>query len=540
MLERAAAETFDLLVIGGGITGAGVAREAALAGRRVALVERTDFASGTSSRSSKLIHGGLRYLRNYEFRLVHEAVVERQRMLRMAPHLVHPLRFVFPVYAGDPDPLWKLKLGLMVYDAFAGPSNKIRHHIYRAPRLLEIEPLLQRQALRGGGVYTDSATDDARLVIEVIQSAVERGVAVANYAEVESLLDDGGRVGGARVRDRLGGATIDVRARRVISAAGPWADQVRRLEDPGARPLLRLTKGVHVSVPRSRLPVNNAVTIRGEDGRVMFAIPSGAYTYVGTTDTDYVGDPERVDIDWSDVAYILSAARRNFPEAPVSPDDVVGAWAGLRPLIASDAADPSATSRDYKLYYGTRGLVTVAGGKLTAFRAMASHIVDELFPDTRGERRRMRSLARLPGAPQAPPDPRLAQRLAAELDEPRDEVLRVASRYGRAFPDVLADYDRLRGDRPPRLAWRLAQLRRAVTAEMAMRLEDVLRRRTSLLLFSADNGMADVDALGQEMGRLLGWSAARCGEEVASARRLAGDMLAWRAVADQRQPVPAE
>jgi glycerol-3-phosphate dehydrogenase len=542
MLERAAAERFDLLVIGGGITGAGIAREAALGGRRVALVERADFASGTSSRSSKLIHGGLRYLRNYEFRLVHEAVVERQRMLRMAPHLVYPLRFVFPVYAGDPDPLWKLKLGLMVYDGFAGPSNKIRHHIYRARRLLEIEPLLQRQGLRGGGVYTDSATDDGRLVIEVIQSAVEHGVVVANYAEVDALLDDGGQVAGARVRDRLGDATIEVRARRVISAAGPWADQIRRMEDPGARPLLRLTKGVHVSLPRPRLPVNHAVTIRGEDGRVMFAIPSGAYTYVGTTDTDYSGDPEQVDITWSDVGYILRAARRNFvqPDAPVGPDDVVGAWAGLRPLIASDAADPSATSRDYKLYHGPRGLVTVAGGKLTAFRAMASHIVDELFPETRGEQRQVRSMARLPGAPDGPPDPRLAQRLAAELDEPRDEVLRVALRYGRAFPEVLADYERLSADRTPRLAWRLAQLRRAVDAEMAMRLEDVLRRRTSLLLFSPDNGMADLDALANEMGRLLGWSAARLSEEVAGARKLGEHMLAWRAFADQRELVRAE
>jgi glycerol-3-phosphate dehydrogenase len=280
--------------------------------------------------------------------------------------------------------------------------------------------------------------------------------------------------------------------------------------------------------------------MRGEDGRVMFAIPSGAYTYVGTTDTDYAGDPEAVGIDWSDVSYILRAAHRNFPDAPVGPEDVVGAWVGLRPLIASDAADPSATSRDYKLYYGPRGLVTVAGGKLTAFRAMASHIVDELFPETRGPQRRARSMARLPGAPDAPPEPGLVQRLAAELGEPADEILRVVLRYGRAFPDVLAEYERLRAERGPRLAWRLAQLRRAVSAEMAMRLEDVLRRRTTLLLFSPDNGLADVDALADEMGRLLGWSPPRREQEIAAARGLAEAMLAWRAGAEQRQPVRAE
>ena len=529
MLDRAASDMFDLLVIGGGITGAGIAREAALAGLRVALVERADFASGTSSRSTKLIHGGLRYLRNYEFRLVHEAVVERQRMLRMAPHLVHPLRFAFPVYRGDPDPLWKLKLGLLVYDAFAGPSNKIRHRMYAAPGLLELEPLLRPDGLLGGGVYTDSATDDARLVIEVVQSAVEHGVAAANYAEAEALLEDGhGHLAGARVRDRIGGGQLEIRARRVLSAAGPWADHVRRLEDPGAPPLLRLTKGVHITVPRSRLPVTHAVTIRGEDGRIMFAIPSYAYTYIGTTDTDYGGDPEAVGVDWADVGYILRAARHNFPAAPIGPDEVVGAWAGLRPLIASEAADPSATSRDYRLSHGPKGLVTVAGGKLTAFRAMASHIVDELFPATRGLRRRARSMAPLPGAPQRPPAPELVAHLAAEVDEPPEEVERVVNRYGSKFGEVLRDYDARRGEQGPPRAWRLAQVRRAVQAEMAMRLEDVLWRRTNLSLFSADNGLKDVADLAEEMGRLHGWSPEQVTEETANAHALVRQMFAWR------------
>jgi glycerol-3-phosphate dehydrogenase len=529
MLDRAANEKFDLLVIGGGITGSGIAREAALAGLRVALVERTDFGSGTSSRSTKLIHGGLRYLRNYEFSLVHEAVVERQRMLRMAPHLVHPLRFVFPVYRGDPDPLWKLKLGLMVYDAFAGPSNKIRHRMYRAQRLLELEPLLRPDGLVGGGVYTDSATDDARLVIEVIQSAVEHGVAAANYVEIESLLEDGrGQLAGGRVRDRVSGGQFVIQAQRVLSAAGPWADHVRRLEEPGARPLLRLTKGVHLTFPRSRLPVSHAVTIRGDDGRIMFAVPSYAYTYVGTTDTDYTGDPAAVGVDRDDATYILRAVRNNFPAASLGPDEVIGAWSGLRPLIASDTSDPSATSRDYKLSYGPKGMVSIAGGKLTAFRAMASHIVDELFPDTRGSRRRALSMAPLPGAPRQPPSPELIAHLAREIGEPPEEVERVVNRYGRAFGEVLRDYDALAAQVGPPRAWRLAQVRRAVEAEMAVRLEDVLFRRTNLLLFSPDNGLTDVADLAAEMGRLLGWSSAQVAEETASAQALRQQMFAWR------------
>jgi glycerol-3-phosphate dehydrogenase len=529
MVDRAANESFDLLVIGGGITGAGIAREAALSGLRVALVERADFASGTSSRSTKLIHGGLRYLRNYEFRLVHESVVERQRMLRMAPHLVHPLRFVFPVYRSDPDSLWKLKLGLMVYDAFAGPSNKIRHRMYAAQRLLELEPLLRPDGLVGGGLYTDSATDDARVVIEVVQSAVEHGVAAANYVDVEALLEDGrGQVAGGRVRDRLSGAPFEIRAQRVLSAVGPWADHVRQLEEPGARPLLRLTKGVHLTFPRSRLPVSHAVTIRADDGRIMFAVPSYAYMYVGTTDTDYTGDPAAVGVDGEDASYILRAVRLNFPATSVGPEDVVGAWSGLRPLIASDASHPSAASRDYKVLYGPKGMVSIAGGKLTAFRAMASHIVDELFPATRGSQRRVLSMAPLPGAPRQPPAPELIAHLAREIGEPAEEIERVVNRYGRAFGEVLRDYDAHAVEVGPARAWRLAQVRRAVQAEMAVHLEDVLSRRTTLLLFSPDNGLSDVADLAAEMGRLLGWSSAQLAEETTSAQSLVRQMFAWR------------
>src|SRR5919201_1569547 len=310
MLARAADEVFDLLVIGGGITGVGVAREAALRGLRVAVVERMDFAYGTSSRSTKLIHGGLRYLRNLEFRLVREAVEERQHLIRMAPHLVHPLPFVFPVYAGDPDPLWKLKLGLVLYDWFAGPSNTIPHTIYRGARLLEYEPLLHPEGLVDGAIYADTATDDSRLVLEVLMSAVDAGAVAANYAEAVELRTDGqGRLIGARVRDALNGDQFDIRATRVLNAAGPWADSVRRLEVPGTGPLLRLTKGVHITVPRARLPVRHAVTMRGVDGRVMFAVPSGNYTYLGTTDTDHRGIPDAAAIEWSDVSYVLSAAR---------------------------------------------------------------------------------------------------------------------------------------------------------------------------------------------------------------------------------------
>ncbi|HEY8418299.1 MAG TPA: glycerol-3-phosphate dehydrogenase/oxidase [Limnochordales bacterium] len=549
MLRRLADETFDLLVIGGGITGVGVAREAARRGLRTAVVEQRDFAWGTSSRSTKLIHGGLRYLRNYEFGLVREAVVERQRLLRMAPHLVHPIPFVLPVYQGDPDPLWMLKIGLMLYDWFSGRDTPIRHRILRGGGVAQYEPLLKQEGLVGGGVYMDCTTDDARLVVEVLQSAVQWGTVAANYAMVKALHHDGsGRLTAVEVEDTLGGQRFAVRAQRVLSACGPWADAVRRLDDPAAPPLLRLTKGVHITVHRERLPLSTAVTMRGTDGRIMFAIPSGAFTYLGTTDTDYSGAPEDVRVEREDVEYILAAAHKNFPGQRLGPDDVISAWAGLRPLVRSQAADPSAVSRGYQLFPSPSGLVTVAGGKLTAFRAMASHIVDYLFPATRRTPGTAPSDGPLPGAPATAVPEETVKAIAAATGEPAAEVRRVVQRYGSRFARMwqqtggagpapgTADgagvpssgaVGRLAGD-DPLLAWREMQLREAVEHEMAVRLEDVLARRTSLLLFSADNGQRHLEVLARSMGRMLGWPEARIAEEVALGRQRVQEMFAWR------------
>ena len=556
MLRRLADETFDLLVIGGGITGVGVAREAVRRGLRTAVVEQRDFAWGTSSRSTKLIHGGLRYLRNYEFGLVREAVVERQRLLRMAPHLVHPIPFVLPVYQGDPDPLWMLKIGLMLYDWFSGRDTPIRHRMLRGAGVVQYEPLLKQEGLLGGGVYMDCTTDDARLVVEVLQSAVQWGATAANYTAVTALRHNGsGQLEAVEVEDTLGGRRFAVRARRVLSACGPWADAVRRLDDPGAPPLLRLTKGVHITVRRERLPLSSAVTMRGTDGRIMFAIPSGAFTYLGTTDTDYSGAPEEVRVEREDVEYILAAAHKNFPGPRLGPGDIISAWAGLRPLVRSQAAHPSAVSRGYELFPSPSGLVTVAGGKLTAFRAMASHIVDYLFPETRRRAGTAPSDVPLPGAP-APAVPEdMVQAIASATGEPATEVRRVVQRYGSRFSRMWQAAARsggaqgatraapaggaagpLAGD-DPLLAWREMQLREAVEHEMAVRLEDVLARRTSLLLFSSDNGQRHVEALARSMGRLLGWPEARIAEEAARARQLVQDMFAWR---DQSPGATAE
>ncbi len=519
--------TYDLLVIGGGITGAGIAREAALRGLRVALVERNDFACGTSSRSTKLIHGGLRYLKNMDLRLVREAVQERVRLLQMAPHLVKVRQFLFPVYKGDPDAVWKLRIGLTLYDWFAGKGNPIPHRILGAGPLAELEPQLATEGLVGGGIYCDAATDDGRLTLAVIKSAIGHGAAVRNYTEVTSFLyGGGGHISGAVVRDSLTGDTAEVRATTVVAAAGPWADRVRRMDDPYAEPLLRLTKGVHVTFPAERLPIKNAVVIRGADGRMMFAIPAGPFSYVGTTDTDYQGDPEDVTVDRSDVSYILDAARRAFPGADLTEADINSTWAGLRPLVRpAHGESPSATSRDYAIRRSPSGLVSIAGGKLTAFRAMAAHIVDDLFPATRNRHSEELSGAPLPGAEGALPTAPAVALLAAQTGAHLGMVADLAARYGSEFDQVA---DELTPGGEPELIWLRAQLRHAVKHEMARRLEDVYARRTGALLFSRGNGRAYVEELAAEMGDLLGWPMERVLEEQLRTHAAIDAMFTWR------------
>lgn len=506
---------FDLVVIGGGITGAGVAREAAIRGLRVALVERQDFAAGTSSRSTKLVHGGLRYLKQGDFRLVREAVMERQVLMTMAPHLVRPMAFVFPVYRGDPDGLLKLRLGLTLYDWFAGRRGVRRHRIYRAGALLAQEPLLNRVGLVGGAVYYDCVTDDARLTLAVLADAHRRGAVVLNYAEATGFVTDPtGRIAGVQVRDAVTGATAVVRARQVLNATGPWLDQVRRLEDPAARPVLRLTKGVHIAVPHGRLPLRQAVVMRGADGRLMFAVPRDGFTYLGTTDTDYTGDPGSPPVEAADVAYILAAARRAFPTAQLTEADVVSALAGLRPLVATAGArDPSAVSRDFALFLGPRGLVSVGGGKLTTFRAMATAIVSRLFPGS--PHRPAASREPLPGGDRIPSAAELAA-AAAATGLPLAEVEALAARYGSGFGAVLAHLqpqDLALGTRTARL---LAEARHGVAAEAAQHLLDVLARRTPELLFSADNGAAAAPHVAAAMATALGWPAQRLAAELAA------------------------
>jgi glycerol-3-phosphate dehydrogenase len=527
-LESMAAEPVDVLVIGGGITGAGIARDAALRGFRTALLDKADFGAGTSSHSSRLVHGGLRYLEQGALRLVFEASRERRVLLRIAPHLVWPLSFLFPVYRGGRVPAWKLRAGMWLYDLLSAFRNARRHRWLRPKRVRKAEPALRDQGLVGAALYYDAQTDDARLVLATVRSAARAGALVANYAEVTNLLKADGRVRGAVARDGLTGESRTIRALVVVNATGPWVDGLRLLDDPHAAPLLRLTKGAHVTVPRRRIGNEHAVTLFSQiDGRVIFVLPWGELSYIGTTDTDADGSPDAVRVTAADVTYLLRSANAAFPNAHLVPTDVVSVWAGLRPLLRpprDDHANPSDVSREHIVVEsagGGGGLITIAGGKLTTYRVMARDVVNRVA----------KRLHELDGRPiaAAPPTDRLPLPggEAAELDilveaararGVSDATARhLVSNYGSEAPAILNLVERDRGLGEPIVAGRpelWAEVTYAVEREMALRLQDVLVRRLHLFYELRDQATVLVTPVAQRMKKLLGWDDVREAEEL--------------------------
>jgi glycerol-3-phosphate dehydrogenase len=517
-LAALGAERFDLVVIGGGINGTGIARDAAMRGLRTALVERSDLASGTSSRSSKLIHGGLRYLEQGHVRLVLEAVRERERLRRLAPHLVRPQEFVFPIYAGGPVGFLTLAAGLWAYDVLAGLWNVRRHRMLGRDGAAAAEPALRRDDLRGAGQYWDCRTDDARLVLETGLAAAREGATIVSYADVTGFVKEDGRIAGVRLRDRLSGADTTVQARVVVNSAGPWVDAVANLDEP-ASPRLRLTKGVHVVVPRERVGNRAAVVLHARrDRRVMFVIPSGEHAIVGTTDTDHAGGPDvPPTVEPDDVTYLLETVNHYFPAAGLRAADVTSAFAGLRPLVAPRGRatlSPSSVSREQEIFLSPSGLVSIAGGKLTTYRLVAATVVDRVIERLRaaGDRRRFARCRTgdvpLPGGGDAPE--RVA---AAALSRDGHGVApavigHLADRYGSRLDELLAlvASDRrladpiVAGFADPR-----AEVVEAVEREWALTVDDVLRRRMPLALHDDAAAMRAATDVAQLMAEPLGW-----------------------------------
>lgn len=377
-LQQMASMPLDVLVIGGGITGSGIALDAAARGMKVGLVDMQDFAAGTSSRSTKLVHGGLRYLKQLEIRLVAEVGKERAIVYENGPHVTTPERMLLPFYKGGTFGSFSTSLGLRVYDFLAGVKKLERRRMLSAAETLGREPLLNAVNLLGGGSYVEYRTDDARLTIEVLKEAVQRGAQAVNYTKVNQFIYDNGKMIGVSLTDVLSGNTYEVRARKIVNAAGPWVDTLRKFDNSKQGKRLQLTKGIHLVIDRSRFPLRQAIYFDTSDGRMMFAIPRDGKAYIGTTDTEYIGDIAHPQVNAADQQYILDALRAMFPEIELTEGDVESSWAGVRPLIYEEGKGPSEISRKDEIWQSASGLISMAGGKLTGYRKMAETVVDRI------------------------------------------------------------------------------------------------------------------------------------------------------------------
>lgn len=377
-IDHLESEDFDLVVIGGGITGGGIALDAASRGLKVALLEKGDFASGTSSKSTKLIHGGLRYLKQFDFWLVKEVGSERAIVHKLAPHLVLPEKMLLPLIENGSYGKWLTSIGLKVYDILAQVTGDDKRKMLEKKEAMKLEPLLPKKILNGAGYYAEYRTDDARLTIENIKTSLLFGAQALNYAKVNEFIYDDEKIAGVKAIDTVTGKEFTIKSKYVISAAGPWVDELRSLNNSKKGKQLHLTKGVHLVFPYEKLPVKQSCYFDIPDGRMMFAIPRGKITYVGTTDTNFNDNKDNVRTDLADAIYLISAVNNMFPDINLELEDIVSSWAGLRPLIHEEGKSASELSRKDEIFVSDTGLVSIAGGKLTGYRKMAERVVDRI------------------------------------------------------------------------------------------------------------------------------------------------------------------
>jgi len=503
--RRFGVESFDVAIVGGGITGAGIARDAALRGLRVALLEARDFASGTSSRSSRLVHGGVRYLEHGHLHLVFESSRERRTLLRIAPHLVRPLAFTWPVYQGARVSRTKLSLGLGLYDVLSMFRNSGHHERLSRDEVLEREPRLRPHYLVGGARYHDAATDDSRLTLANVVAAVEAGGVALNHAPVTGFEVVGGRVRALRAHDVVSGDDFVIRATTIVNATGPWSDEVRALEAKVETRSVAGSRGAHIAVARNRIGNRDAVTmLHPRDGRVLFTLPAGEQAIIGTTETPTSSGETDARATSADVAYLLDAANTYFPSAALTEQDVVSAWAGVRPLAQQlSSGDVGSASREHTIARGPRGVLHVTGGKLTTYREMASQVVDLFAGPGAGDEQT--ALVPLPGGD------RSLEELRDEAAIVSDEAVRerLVMSYGARWRDVWAH-----GDEQPGLRERVstshavigAEFVYGVSAEMALTLGDLLIRRSHLAFETPDQARFIAPQVANLIAPLLSWT----------------------------------
>ncbi|MDM5451687.1 glycerol-3-phosphate dehydrogenase/oxidase [Peribacillus simplex] len=517
-IELLKKEKYDVVVIGGGITGAGIALDATTRGMKVALVEMQDFAAGTSSRSTKLVHGGLRYLKQFEIKMVAEVGKEREIVYENGPHVTTPERMLLPMHKGGTFGKFSTSIGLRVYDFLAGVKKSERRKMLSVSETLKMEPLVKKEGLKGGGHYVEYRTDDARLTIEVMKAAVDKGATPINYTKVDKLLYENGKVNGVQVADLLSGDVYEIYADKVINAAGPWVDSIREKDQSKKGKTLKLSKGVHVVIDQSKFPLKQALYFDTPDGRMIFAIPRAGKAYVGTTDTFYDGDPAVPTVTSEDRAYLLKAIDYMFPEVKISDEDIESSWAGVRPLILEEGKDPSEISRKDEIWESDSGLITIAGGKLTGYRKMAKTTVDLVAGKLSQQSNKTYRASSTKGMPISGGDVGgssnfsyyIKQNIQMGVDsgiavKDSEDILAM---YGSNAP-VLFNIAKSEGNGgistgiPQKL---FVQLKYALDHEMAATPVDFFFRRTGTLLFDIDLVQTHKNAVIDYMAGYFGWS----------------------------------
>lgn len=511
-------DKLDLLVIGGGITGAGITLDATVRGMKTAVVEMQDFAAGTSSRSTKLVHGGLRYLKQFEIKMVAEVGKEREIVYENGPHVTTPQWMLLPFHKGGTFGSFSTNIGLRVYDFLAGVKKSERRKMLSQQETLNKEPLVKNENLQGGGYYVEYRTDDARLTIEVMKTAVELGAKALNYSKVENLLYENGKVVGVLINDQLTGEKHEIYADKVVNATGPWVDEIREIDNSKKGKALQLTKGVHLVIDQSRFPLKQAVYFDTPDGRMVFAIPREEKVYVGTTDTFFDEDAVSPNITSSDREYVLKSINYMFPTVKVTESDIESSWAGVRPLILEDGKDPSEISRKDEIWESESGLITIAGGKLTGYRKMAETIVNlvaKKFEQEKNIKYTTCQTKHLPisggnvgGSKQFDSYVQKQIERGLSLSLTQKEAEQLATRYGSNVPTIFDNLDTIRKNAEqyglPIVL--MAKLQYALDHEMTATPVDFLYRRTGALLFDIDTVRSYKEKVIDFMQAYFNWS----------------------------------
>ena len=515
IMDELQTKQYDVLVIGGGITGVGIALDAITRGLSVALVEMQDFAAGTSSRSTKLVHGGLRYLKQFKIKEVAQLGKERAIVYENGPHVTRPVWMLLPFHKGGTFGKFSTSIGLRVYDFLANVKKSERCYMLSHTQTISKEPLVKHQDLKGGGVYVEYRTDDARLTIEVAKAAIEKGAVLANYTKASGFLyNEAKKIIGIEATDLMTQNTIQIQAKKVVNAAGPWVDDVRAIEgQTNNGKHLILSKGVHIVFDQSKFPLQQAIYFDTPDGRMVFAIPRDGKTYVGTTDTFYKGDPRDMDIEQSDRNYIMKAIHYMFPNVSVTDADIESSWAGVRPLIHEEGKGPSEISRHDEVWESSAGLVTIAGGKLTGYRKMAEAVVNRIAASLKTEfgisstpcitKMLPISGGKVGGSHQLQSFIEEKAKLGVKEGLTKEEAIYLAHHYGSNVEKVYRYVAKASETMPAAL---FAQLQYGIEYELVLTPVDFFIRRTGNLFFNIESVKAHKDAVIEHMAQQLEWS----------------------------------